>query len=114
MFLNRIRHTFVNAVKQTLQHKRNQSNVAASVLEARHLQEAALDENCILVNENDEPIGYSSKRDCHRLNDDGYVKLHRAFSVFLFNSNGDMLIQRRAAQKVYNSRLLFQFNLNLV
>jgi len=83
-----------------LQHKRNQSNVAASVLEARHLQEAALDENCILVNENDEPIGYSSKRDCHRLNADGHVKLHRAFSVFLFNSNGDMLVQRRASQKI--------------
>lgn len=100
MNLNRIRHTFVNAVKQTLQHKRNQSNIAANVLEARHLQEVALDENCILVNENDEAIGVSSKRDCHRVNAEGHVKLHRAFSVFLFNSDGDMLVQRRAPHKV--------------
>lgn len=100
MNLNRIRHTLVNAVKQSLQHKRNQSNVAANVLEERHLQEVALDENCILVNENDEPLGLSSKRDCHRVNVDGRVKLHRAFSVFLFNSNGDMLVQKRASHKV--------------
>lgn len=100
MILNRIRHTCGITVKQILQHKRNQSNIAANVLEARQLQEAALDENCILVNENDVAIGLSSKRDCHKVNSDGHVKLHRAFSVFLFNSDGDMLIQRRASQKV--------------
>lgn len=31
---------------------------------------------------------------------DGNVLLHRAFSVFLFNKRGDMLLQRRASQKV--------------
>lgn len=100
MNLNRIRHTFVNIVKQTLHHKRNRSYVATNALEARNLQEAALAENCILVNENDEAVGLASKRDCHRVNADGRVKLHRAFSVFLFNSNGDMLVQRRASHKV--------------
>lgn len=100
MNVNRICHTFVNTFRQTLQHKRNRSFVAANALEARHLQEAALAENCILVNENDEAVGSASKRDCHRVNADGQVKLHRAFSVFLFNSNGDMLVQRRASHKV--------------
>lgn len=67
---------------------------------AKHLQEVALAENCILVDEFDRAIGQSSKRDCHRLDENGHIKLHRAFSVFLFNSNGDMLIQRRSSHKV--------------
>lgn len=100
MNLNRIRHTLISAAKHTLHHKRNRSYVATNALDARHLQEAALAENCILVNENDEAVGLASKRDCHRVNNDGRVKLHRAFSVFLFNSEGDMLIQRRASHKV--------------
>lgn len=68
--------------------------------EAQLLQEAALEENCILVDVNDQPLGYGSKRDCHRVNPDGGIKLHRAFSVFLFNSDGDMLVQKRSSHKV--------------
>lgn len=67
---------------------------------AQHLQEAALEENCILVDENDRSQGLGSKRDCHRVGADGQLKLHRAFSVFLFNSTGDMLIQKRSEHKV--------------
>lgn len=73
---------------------------AANQLEAKHLQETALAENCILVDEYDRSIGQSSKRDCHRVDENRRIKLHRAFSVFLFNSNGDMLIQKRSSHKV--------------
>lgn len=73
---------------------------AANHLEAKNLQETALAENCILVDEYDRAIGQSSKRDCHRVDENGRIKLHRAFSVFLFNSNGDMLIQKRSSHKV--------------
>lgn len=67
---------------------------------ALRLQEIALDdENCILVDQNDRKIGSSSKRDCHKVIKDD-IKLHRAFSVFLFNKDGDMLIQRRSNHKV--------------
>lgn len=76
------------------------SIAAANQLEAKNLQETALAENCILVDEFDRAIGQSSKRDCHRVNEDGHIKLHRAFSVFLFNSDGDMLIQKRSSHKV--------------
>lgn len=76
------------------------SIAAANQLEAKTLQETALAENCILVDEFDRAIGQSSKRDCHRVSQDGRIKLHRAFSVFLFNSNGDMLIQKRSSHKV--------------
>lgn len=63
-------------------------------------QELFLDkENCILVDENDKNIGFASKRDCHKV-DNNRIRLHRAFSVFLFNKNGDMLLQKRSSHKV--------------
>uniref|UniRef100_A0A182QBL0 isopentenyl-diphosphate Delta-isomerase n=1 Tax=Anopheles farauti TaxID=69004 RepID=A0A182QBL0_9DIPT len=67
---------------------------------AAKLQELALEEKCILVDENDRYTGSASKRDCHRVDPEGNIRLHRAFSVFLFNRAGDMLLQRRAPQKI--------------
>lgn len=78
---------------------------SASTATAAKLQELALEENCILVNENDQSQGNASKRDCHRVDSNGDIRLHRAFSVFLFNSDGEMLLQRRSTHKV--SELLF-------
>ncbi|XP_077284867.1 isopentenyl-diphosphate delta isomerase [Arctopsyche grandis] len=64
-------------------------------------QEAALDEeNCILVDEADNTIGSASKRMCHIVGANGEIPLHRAFSVFLFNTKGEMLMQRRGNKKV--------------
>lgn len=64
------------------------------------LQKAALEERCILVDEFDRPLGEASKRDCHSVSRDGNLLLHRAFSVFLFNRKGDLLIQKRSSTKV--------------
>ena len=52
-------------------------------------------EQLILVNEADEPIGHASKAGCH----DGDGVLHRAFSLFVFNPDGQLLLQRRSDQK---------------
>lgn len=52
-------------------------------------------EALILVNENDDQVGEMSKRDCHL----GDGVLHRAFSIFIFNHAGDVLLQQRSAQK---------------
>ena len=52
-------------------------------------------EALILVDANDTPTGYLPKAACH----DGDGVLHRAFSVFLFNEAGQLLIQKRAAEK---------------
>ncbi|MFP6852746.1 MAG: isopentenyl-diphosphate Delta-isomerase [Pseudomonadales bacterium] len=49
----------------------------------------------ILVDSSDEEIGELDKEACH----DGSGKLHRAISVFIFNRDGDLLIQQRHAQK---------------
>lgn len=52
-------------------------------------------EELILVDENDNEAGHLSKAECH----DGDGVLHRAFSVFLFNDDGKVLLQQRAGTK---------------
>jgi hypothetical protein len=46
---------------------------------AQSLQEAALAERCIVVNECDHIIGDASKEECHRVQPDGSLILHRGF-----------------------------------
>lgn len=58
-------------------------------------------EQVILVNENDEQIGLMPKMEAHEK-----AVLHRAFSVFIFNSNNELMLQQRAAHK-YHSPLLW-------
>ncbi len=52
-------------------------------------------ERLILVDSQDKSIGTLSKTECHA----GEGVLHRAFSVFLFNSEHELLLQRRSASK---------------
>lgn len=52
-------------------------------------------EELILVDREDNEIGYASKADAH----DGDGSLHRAFSLFLFNDKGELLLQQRAPEK---------------
>jgi isopentenyl-diphosphate delta-isomerase len=59
-----------------------------------------LEQKVILVNEADEPVGVMEKMEAHRLG-----LLHRAFSVFIFDAAGRMLLQRRAAQKYHGGGL---------
>lgn len=57
-------------------------------------------EHVILVDESDRPIGSMEKMLAHR---EG--KLHRAFSIFIFNSEGELLIHQRAADKYHSGSL---------
>ena len=52
-------------------------------------------EPLILVDENDREIGEMPKAECHR----GAGVLHRAFSIFIFNEKGELLIQKRSLEK---------------
>ena len=52
-------------------------------------------ESLILVDDEDREIGSCPKAKCH----EGAGKLHRAFSVFLFNPEGQLLLQQRSEQK---------------
>jgi isopentenyl-diphosphate delta-isomerase len=58
---------------------------------------SAQSDELILVDENDSPVGYAPKLAAHQ----NGGKLHRAFSVFIFNAAGEMLLQRRAATKYH-------------
>lgn len=59
------------------------------------------EEHVILVNHLDEQIGTMPKMEAHEK-----AVLHRAFSVFIMNKNGETMLQQRAAHK-YHSPLLW-------
>lgn len=54
----------------------------------------------ILVDEDDNEIGVMDKMEVHRLG-----KLHRAFSILIFNSKGELLLQKRAQTKYHSGGL---------
>jgi len=54
----------------------------------------------ILVNEQDEQTGTMEKIEAHQK-----ALLHRAFSVFIFNAKGEMLLQQRAFGKYHSGGL---------
>ncbi len=54
----------------------------------------------VLVDENDEVLGEMEKLEAHEKG-----LLHRAFSVFIFNTKGQMLLQQRAASKYHSPNL---------
>jgi len=60
-----------------------------------------VEEKVILVNEKDEQIGLMPKLEAHEK-----AVLHRAFSVFVLNLKGELMLQQRAAHK-YHSPLLW-------
>jgi isopentenyl-diphosphate delta-isomerase len=57
-------------------------------------------ERVVLVNARDEEIGTMPKLDAHRTG-----QLHRAFSVFIRNDEGKILLQRRADEKYHSGGL---------
>jgi len=60
-----------------------------------------MEEQVILVNEQDEPIGLMNKLEAHEK-----AVLHRAFSVFILNDKKEIMLQQRATHK-YHSPLLW-------
>ncbi|MCB0842548.1 MAG: isopentenyl-diphosphate Delta-isomerase [Bacteroidetes bacterium] len=57
-------------------------------------------ENVILVNKDDCEVGVMEKMEAHQKG-----LLHRAFSVFLFNKKGEILLQQRAKHKYHSGGL---------
>ena len=53
-------------------------------------------EELILVDELDREIGFKSKSECHA----GLGTLHRAFSIFVFNGDDELLLQKRSPEKL--------------
>ena len=57
-------------------------------------------ERVIVVDNNDKEIGTEEKIKAHEKG-----KLHRAFSIFVFNSKGELLLQKRAREKYHSGGL---------
>lgn len=62
-----------------------------------HSEFAVAEDDVVLVDEHDQSIGFAPKLSAHQ----NGGKLHRAFSVFIFNARGKMLIQQRAWGKYH-------------
>lgn len=88
---------FIKPILPNFCGSRSFSSVAAEALDP--FQEEELKKKLIVVNENDEMIGTDTKYNCHRVVN-GKIPLHRAFSVFIFNSKNEILLQQRASCKV--------------
>ena len=58
------------------------------------------EDKIILVNEHDDMIGIMDKIEAHKQG-----LLHRAFSIFIFSSKGEMLLQQRATAKYHSGGL---------
>jgi isopentenyl-diphosphate delta-isomerase len=58
------------------------------------------EEYVILVNEKDQEIGLMPKLEAHQK-----AVLHRAFSVFIFNSENELMLQKRASNKYHSPNL---------
>lgn len=59
-----------------------------------------MEEFVVLINEKDEQLGLMEKQQAHVAG-----LLHRAFSVFVFNSKGEVLLQQRALDKYHSPGL---------
>jgi len=70
-------------------------NQGVAIVASSHRVVSSESEELILVDADDNETGFLSKAEAH----DGDGILHRAFSVFLFNDNGELLLQQRAASK---------------
>ncbi|EGC36659.1 isopentenyl-diphosphate D-isomerase [Dictyostelium purpureum] len=57
-------------------------------------------EECIIVDNNDVALKPGSKKETHLMVNINQGLLHRAFSIFLFNKEGKLLLQQRALEKI--------------
>ena len=69
--------------------------------EGKSQDDFMLKDECLILNYNDEVVGHENKYNCHKFvigQPKGIV--HRAFSVLLFDEDGKLLLQQRAASKI--------------
>uniref|UniRef100_A0A2K5ZIW5 isopentenyl-diphosphate Delta-isomerase n=1 Tax=Mandrillus leucophaeus TaxID=9568 RepID=A0A2K5ZIW5_MANLE len=72
-------------------------------INTHHLDEPQvqlLAEMCILIDENDNKIGAETKKNCHLNENIEKGLLHRAFSVFFFNTENKLLLQQRSDAEI--------------
>ena len=77
-------------------------NIDKNVIDdnGRFSKTGAIKDLLILVDNNDREVGFMNKLSVHRAG-----VLHRAFSVFIFNTKGEFLLQQRANGKYHSAGL---------
>jgi len=81
--------------------KMNESSASSSYGEDLDQMGMMESDMLICVDRNDVPVGKMSKKQAHQFTPEtprGFV--HRAFSVFIFNDKGEMLLTKRASSKI--------------
>ncbi|XP_049633477.1 LOW QUALITY PROTEIN: isopentenyl-diphosphate delta-isomerase 2-like [Suncus etruscus] len=63
------------------------------------LQVQRLEEMCIVIDENDRILGAETKKNCHLRENIDKGLLHRGFSVLIFNTDDELLVQQRSDAK---------------
>lgn len=81
-----------------IRHSLTMPEINTSNLDEQQVQ--LLAEMCILIDENDNKIGADTKKNCHLNENIDKGLLHRAFSVFLFNTENKLLLQQRSDAKI--------------
>eukprot|EP00041_Stephanoeca_diplocostata_P004643 m.48521 g.48521 ORF g.48521 m.48521 type:complete len:315 (-) comp15261_c0_seq2:101-1045(-) len=79
------------------------TNSAKTIWDGKNMsqEDFMMKDECILLDFDDNIIGHANKYESHIFCPlRPRAKLHRAFSVFLFNSEGKLLLQQRAAEKI--------------
>jgi isopentenyl-diphosphate Delta-isomerase len=79
----------------------NGSNDASDLAGYDEEQIRLMDEVCVVLDNDDNPIGSASKKACHLMTNINNGLLHRAFSCFLFDpKTKKLLLQQRASEKI--------------
>jgi len=95
-----ILHLFPEINTQLAEQTANSATRDADLAGYDEEQIRLMDEVCIVLDENDMPIGSASKKVCHLMENINKGLLHRAFSCFLFDSQNRLLLQQRATEKI--------------
>uniref|UniRef100_A0A8C4V3G3 isopentenyl-diphosphate Delta-isomerase n=1 Tax=Falco tinnunculus TaxID=100819 RepID=A0A8C4V3G3_FALTI len=88
---------------QAWAESRTSATITMPEVNTDHLDEQQvqlLAEMCILIDENDNKVGADTKKNCHLNENIDKGLLHRAFSVFLFNTENKLLLQQRSSAKI--------------
>jgi isopentenyl-diphosphate delta-isomerase len=83
------------ARREQLHTRDGGGSLTDQITERRGVDSPVASEQLILVDEADGEIGYMDRARCHA----GRGMLHRAFSLLIFNGDGQLLLQQRAASK---------------
>ncbi|XP_034415865.1 isopentenyl-diphosphate Delta-isomerase 1 isoform X1 [Cyclopterus lumpus] len=88
------------AISSEVRHLRSAVRMPEITDNLDQKQVQLLSEMCIVIDENDQKIGEDTKKNCHLNSNIDKGLLHRAFSVFIFNSEDKLLLQQRSDAKI--------------